>query len=188
MPWKSLGNKEGWWEICHFTSTQKTNISSPALAYLEKKYNKRWGRPSIGWRGSWGTELVWGNKGLFSKLSKKLKKNMPSHLVLPGSIPLKWGRQLFAVAPSMAQQWANAPSFVSGGWGGGGTSLQWRHPCHSTACCQHTMQAPPKLIFAKRCNRSWGGRASMGWQGSWVPEWCGGIKGCLVNWTVVVKN
>ncbi len=23
MPWKSLENKEGWWEICHFTSTQK---------------------------------------------------------------------------------------------------------------------------------------------------------------------
>ncbi len=37
---KSLGNKEGWWEVCHFTSTQKTNviiIASPAQAYLGKK-------------------------------------------------------------------------------------------------------------------------------------------------------
>ncbi len=59
MPWKSLENKEDWWEICHFTSTTKKiiiSIASPTPAYLDKKCNRSQGRPSIGWQGSLGTE------------------------------------------------------------------------------------------------------------------------------------
>jgi hypothetical protein len=52
------------------TKDNVINIASPTLAYLDKKYNRSWGIPSIGWRGAWGTELVWGNKGLFSKLNR----------------------------------------------------------------------------------------------------------------------
>jgi hypothetical protein len=74
---------------------------------------------------------------------------MPIHLVLSGSYPLKWGRQLFAVVPSMAQHWAAHPSLCQGGGGDLGTTLQWRHPCHSAVCHKHTIQAPPKLTFAK---------------------------------------
>ncbi len=43
---------------------------------------------------------------------------MPIHLVLSGSLPFKWGRQLFAVETPMAQHWATPP-FVSGGGEGG---------------------------------------------------------------------
>ena len=66
---------------------KKANISSPTLAYLEKKCNMRQGRPSIGWRGSWGTELVWVNKKLFSKLNKKLKKICQSILCCQNPSP-----------------------------------------------------------------------------------------------------
>jgi hypothetical protein len=48
---KSLGNKEGCQEICHFTSTQKIKviiIASPARAYLDKKCNRSRGKLSIG--------------------------------------------------------------------------------------------------------------------------------------------
>ncbi len=44
-----------------------------------------------------------------------------------------------------------------------------------------------QAYLGKRFDRSQD-RASMSWQGSWVPERCGGTKGSLVNWTVVVKN
>jgi hypothetical protein len=73
---------------------------------------------------------------------------MPIHLVLSGSLPLKRGSQLFAMAPPMAQHWAVHPSLCQGG-GDLGTSLQWRQACHSAACCKHTIQALPKLTFAK---------------------------------------
>ncbi len=109
MPWKSLGNKEGWWEICHFTSTQKSKviiIASPALAYLDKKYNRRQDTLSLGWRGYWGTELVGGNKGLFSKLSRSLKKIIknPIHGELSGSLPLKWSKHSLQWHPDGAAQ------------------------------------------------------------------------------------
>jgi hypothetical protein len=45
---------------------------------------------------------------------------MPIHLVLSGSLPLKWWRQLFAVTPPMAQHWARHPPLCQGGGGGEG--------------------------------------------------------------------
>jgi hypothetical protein len=48
---------------------------------------------------------------------------MPIHLVLSGSLPLKMGRQLYAVAHPMAQHWAVHPSLCQGGGG------IWGPPC-----------------------------------------------------------
>ncbi len=81
MPWNSLWNKEGWWDDLSFhinTKNDDINIASPALAYLEKKYNRSRGRSSIGWQGSWGTELVRGTKSYLVYWTgswKKLKHN-----------------------------------------------------------------------------------------------------------------
>jgi hypothetical protein len=48
---------------------------------------------------------------------------MPIHLVLSGSLPLKRGRLLFAVAPPMAQHWVVHPSLCQGG------GVIWGPPC-----------------------------------------------------------
>ncbi len=56
------------------------------------------------------------------------------YLVLWGSLPLKRGRQLFAVAPPMAQHWAVHPSLCQGG-GDLGNSLQWLAVAVVHCCC-----------------------------------------------------
>jgi hypothetical protein len=75
---------------------------------------------------------------------------MPIHLVLSGSLPLKWGEQLFAVAPPHGSSLGSASFFVSGGGGDLWTSLQWRHPYKSAACCKHTIQAPLQAYLCKK--------------------------------------
>ncbi len=99
------------------------------------------------------------------------------------------GETTFCSGTSHSSAVGSAPFFVSGGGGWFGDLFTVAHPCHSAACHKHTIQAPPKLTFAKIWKRSGGGRASMGWQGSWAPEYCRGqTEGCSVNWTVVLKN
>jgi hypothetical protein len=45
------------------TKNNVINIASPALAYLDKKDNRSWGRLSIGLRGSWELNWCGGTKG-----------------------------------------------------------------------------------------------------------------------------
>ena len=65
------------------TKPNVINIASPVLAYLDKKYNRSQGRLSKGWWDSWGTELVWSNKGLFGKLNRCCKP--PSYVPYKGT-------------------------------------------------------------------------------------------------------
>jgi hypothetical protein len=74
---------------------------------------------------------------------------MPIHLVLLGSLPLKRGRQLFAVAAPMAQHWAVHPSLCQGGGG-----VIWTRPCsgitHATVLHVASIQSKPAQAYL--CN------------------------------------
>jgi hypothetical protein len=89
---------------------------------------------------------------------------MPIHLVLSGSLPLKRGRQLFAVALPMAQHWAVYPSLCQGG------GVIWGPPCsgvtHATVVHVASTQSKPRpslplqkyVIGVEEVERQWADR------------------------------
>jgi hypothetical protein len=75
---------------------------------------------------------------------------MPIHLVLSGSLPLKRGRQLFAVAPPIAQHWAVHPSLCQGGGGGGfGDLLEVASPLPHLCMFQAHNPSPAQAYLCK---------------------------------------
>ncbi len=74
---------------------------------------------------------------------------MPIHLVLSGTLTLKWGRQLFAVAPPMAQHWAMHPSLCQGG-GGFGDLLAVASPLPQRCMSQAHNASPAQAHLCKK--------------------------------------
>jgi hypothetical protein len=73
---------------------------------------------------------------------------MPIHLVLSGSLPLKRGRELFAVAPPMAQHWTVHPSLCQKG-GDLGTSLSGVTPATVLHVASTQSKPRPSLPLQK---------------------------------------